>query len=161
MKIDRAIEDICEAEVTLAEELRRVGERHAAESDVYHVTRLLSMRCATQVDRLRPHASHYGASDLASPAEESAPIERARRMSSELLGKHGDAGALLLEDLRRLYLSAHGAELAWVELHQAARAARDGELEATAKRGCEEAERRWKWIRTKVKESSPQVLVAG
>jgi hypothetical protein len=31
-------------------------------------------------------------------------------------------------------------------------------LLAPAKKGREEAERRWKWVRTKVKEASPQLL---
>ena len=53
------------------------------------------------------------------------------------------------------------AEIAWVILGQAAKAARDAELVTTAEQGLEEAERRWKWLRTKLKESSPQVLVAG
>jgi hypothetical protein len=68
---------------------------------------------------------------------------------------------LLLHDLRETYASAHDAEIAWVILSQAAKAARDTELVATAEEGLEEAERRWKWLRTKIKDASPQVLVVG
>jgi hypothetical protein len=68
---------------------------------------------------------------------------------------------LLLHDLRETYVSAHDAEIAWVMLRQAAKAARDTELVATAEEGLEEAERRWKWLRTKIKDASPQVLVVG
>ena len=68
---------------------------------------------------------------------------------------------MLLIDLQRLYVLAHGAELAWVVLHQVAQAARDERLLHAATEGQEEAERRWKWLRTKIKESCPQALVAS
>ena len=62
---------------------------------------------------------------------------------------------MLLIDLQRLYVLAHGAELAWVVLHQVAQAARDERLLHAATEGQEEAERHWKWLRTKIKESCP------
>ena len=46
-------------------------------------------------------------------------------------------------------------------LHQVAQAARDERLVSAASVGREEAERRWKWLRTKIKESCPQALVAS
>jgi hypothetical protein len=68
---------------------------------------------------------------------------------------------VLLSDLRDLYVLAHRAELAWVVVLQVGRATRDADLIAAASKGQEEAERRWKWLRTKIKESCPQALVAG
>jgi hypothetical protein len=68
---------------------------------------------------------------------------------------------LLLHDLRETYVTAHAAEIACVILGQAAKATRDAELVATAEQGLEEAERRWKWLRTKLKDASPQVLAAS
>jgi len=96
--------------------------------------------------------------DLGQP---SALLERVRRAGSELLGREEASGPLLLSDLRGLYVVAHRAELAWVVLLQVARAARDQELVEAATQGRAEAERRWKWVRTKVKEATPQALVAG
>jgi hypothetical protein len=161
MKIDHAIEQVCDAEAALGDDLRLVGERHAVDADVYHVAHVLSARCRSQIERLRSHAGRYGADEPELPEDGSPVVERLRRLSSDLLGKHEVAGMLLLDDLRDLYLTAHRAELAWVVLLQAARAARDEDLAEAAKAGREEAERRWKWLRTRIKESAPQVLVAG
>ena len=160
MNVDRAIDDVLEAESDLADELRRVGERHAADSGVYHVAATLAARCADQAALLEQHAVRYGAGE-ASPGDGGAALERVRRMASEVLGKTAVSGMLLLADLKDLYLSAHRTELTWVVLVQAAKAARDEELVTAAEKGREEAERRWKWVRTRVKEAAPQVLVAG
>lgn len=161
MKIDRAIEQVQDAETDLAAELRTLGERHAVESDVYHVSHLLASRCASQLERLRPHARRYGAPEHSEAEDTPAVVERLRRTSSQLMGRQELSGMLLLDDLRDVYLTAHRAELAWLILSQGARAARDPELLAAASEGREEAERRWRWLRTKIQESSPQMLVAS
>ena len=160
MNVDRAIDDVLEAEHDLADELRRVGESHAADSGVYHVAATLAARCADHAALLEPHAARYGAGE-APPGDGSGALERVRRMASQVLGKTPASGMLLLADLKDLYLSAHRAELAWVVLVQVAKASRDEELLAAAQKGREEAERRWKWARTRVKEAAPQVLVVG
>ena len=161
MKLDHAIELVQDAEASLADELRTLGERHAAESDVHHVAHLLADRCTEQLERLLPHAQRYSAPDRSEAGHSSGALERVRRFSSELLAGRPEPAILLLHDLRDTYVSAHEAEIAWVILGQAARAARDAELVTTAEQGLEEAERRWKWLRTKLKNASPQVLVAG
>jgi hypothetical protein len=160
VNVDRAIDDVLGAESDLADELRRVGERHAADSGVYHVALTLAARCADQAALLEHHAVRYGAGE-ARPGDRSDALERVRRMTSQLLGKTAVPGTLLLADLKDLYLSAHRAELAWVVLVQVAKATRDEELLTAAQKGREEAERRWKWVRTRVKEAAPQVLVAS
>ena len=53
------------------------------------------------------------------------------------------------------------AEIAWVILAQAAQAVRDHELLQVASLCHEEAEARGKWLRTRIKESAPQVLATG
>jgi len=164
VKLGVAIEQAQDAECVLFDELTTIAERHATESDVYHVAKTLASRCAGQLELLLPHAVRYGAPErtIAEPTHEGPDVlERARRLASEMLGKHELAGMLLFDDLRGLYPTAHRGELAWVVLEQGAKAARDAELIAAAKKGREEAERRWKWVRTKVKEASPQLLVAG
>jgi hypothetical protein len=160
-KLAQAFDEVCAAEAKLADELRTVGERHAADVDVYHVAHLLAVRCAQQLELLAPHAERYDVVVGTDVGESSSLLERVRWAASELVGREEVSGLLLLSDLRDLYLLAHRAELAWVVLLQVARAARDADLVAAATEGCEEAERRWKWVRTKVKESSPQALVAG
>jgi hypothetical protein len=164
VRLDHAIEQVQDAESDLSGQLTTIAERHAVEADVNHVAKMLASRCAQQLDLLGPHTTRYDAPDRSlEDTSNGRPVvrERARRLASELAGKHELAGLLLLDDLRSLYLAAHRAELAWVVLEQCAKAARDSELLTAAKKGREEAERRWKWVRTKVKEASPQVLVAS
>ena len=161
MKLDHAIELVQDAEASLADDLRTLGERHAAESDLHHTGRLLATRCATQLERLLPHAKRYSAPERSDAGHSPGALERVRRLPSELLAERPEPAMLLLHDLRESYVSAHEAEIAWVMLRQAAKASRDTQLVATADEGLEEAERRWKWLRTKIKDASPQVLVAG
>jgi hypothetical protein len=164
VKLQLAIEQTQEAECELFDELTTIAERHAADSDVYHVAKTLASRCASQLELLRPHAARYGAADrtIEEPTQQQPDVlERARRLATEMLGKHELAEMLLFDDLRGLYLTTHRAELAWVVLEQGGKAARDAELLAATKKGREEADRRWKWVRTKVKEATPQLLVAG
>jgi hypothetical protein len=160
VKLDRAISDVQDAESDLADELRKAGERQAAESDVYHVGHTLAARCAQQLERLAPHAERYGAPEAQAPGGSSA-LETVRRLGSELVSGEKATGVLLLHDLRDVYLAAQRAELAWVVLLQASRAARDADLVAACQEGREEAERRWKWARTAIKQAAPQVLAAG
>ena len=112
--------------------------------------------------RLAPFADRHGASGGGrSVADSTGVVETVRRRSGDLLGRSKASGLLLLKDLRALYLSVQAAEIAWVILVQAAKAARDSELLDTASSCHQEAETRGKWLRTRIKEASPQVLVAG
>ncbi len=162
MKLDKAIEDVQDAEAELAKELRVVGERHAAEHDVYHLGHTLANQCADHLERLAPFVERYGTSSADDRVHESpGPLAALRQKSAELLGRSETSGLLLLRDLRNLYLTAQEAELAWVILGQAAQAVRDRELLHEVTRCREEAEARGKWLRTKIKESAPQVLATG
>jgi hypothetical protein len=67
----------------------------------------------------------------------------------------------LLADLRALYLAAQEAEISWVILVQGARAVRDTGLVEVASRCHEDAQVRGQWLRTRIKETSPQVLASG
>ena len=109
-----------------------------------------------------PFRERYGASARDDGiAESPAALETLRRRSADLLQRAEPSGQAPLRDLRDLYLTAQAAEIAWVILAQAARAARDGEL-LTAVGTChEEAELRGKWLRTRIKERAPQVLATG
>jgi|1186.fasta_scaffold168020_2 hypothetical protein len=162
MKLHIAIEDVQDAEADVGKRLRAVGERHAAEHDLYHLGHTLARQCDEHLRRLAPFADRYGASGGGrSVAESTGVVETVRRRSGDLLGRSKASGLLLLKDLRALYLSAQAAEIAWVILVQAAKAARDPELLDTASSCHQEAETRGKWLRTRIKEASPQVLVAG
>ena len=162
MKLDKAIADVQDAEAELAKELRVVGERHAVEHDLYHLSHTLARRCAEHLERLAPFAERYGAPPKTDGVGYSPGLlETVRRKSAELLGRSELSGMLLLRDLRNLYLAAQEAEIAWVILAQTAQAARDRELLRVVTECHEEAEARGKWLRTRIKESAPQVLATG
>ena len=163
MKLDKAIEDVHEAESELATQLRSVGERHASEADLYHLGHTLARQCAEHGRRLAPFAERYGAAPIDEHDGTESPrvVEALRRTGAKLIGKSEASGLLLLRDLRHLYLAAQNAEIAWVILLQAARAVRDPELIEAATECHEEAEARGKWVRTRIKESCPQVLASG
>jgi hypothetical protein len=159
MKLDRAIEDLQAAEVELAKRLRTVGERHAAEHDLYHLGHALARGCADRLARLGPMAQRYGtATDPDRAADSGEDVDALRRKGSQLLGRTEVAGQLMLSDLRQLYVTARAAEIAWVILLQAAKAARDRDLIELASHCHEEAETCATWVRTRIKESAPQVL---
>jgi hypothetical protein len=162
VKLDKAIEDVQEAENELARELVKIGERHAVEHDLYHLGHTLAKQCDEHLRRLEPFAERYGAPPASEGVgEPSGLMETLRHKSSELLGHSEATGLLLLRDLRNLYLAAQEAEIAWVILAQAAQAVRDRELLLVVSECHEEAEVRGKWLRTRIKESSPQVLATG
>jgi hypothetical protein len=164
MKLDRAIEDVREAEVDLAKRLRIVGERHAVEHDLYHMGHSRADKCAEHLVKLQPFAERYGAASTAESAGASSSpglMETLRQKTSELLGRSEVTGLMLLADLRKNYLVAQRAEISWIVLIQVAKAARDSELLAAAMKCHEETEMTAKWLRTKIKVACPQVLATS
>jgi hypothetical protein len=162
VKLDKAIDDVQDAEADLAKRLRVIGERHAAEHDLYHLGHTLARQCAQHVERITPFADRYGASRHGDVAAESPGlVEKLRHKSAELLGRSELSGLLLLQDLRELYLAAQKAELSWIILIQAAKAARDADLLKVATACHEQTETCARWLRTRIKEASPQVLATG
>jgi hypothetical protein len=162
MNMNKAIEDVHDAEAELAKLLRVTGERHASEADIYHLAHTLARRCAEHLRALAPSAERYGAKPAPDDVDASPGLlETLRRKSAEVVGHSEAAGLLLMADLRELYLAAQHAELAWVVLLQAAKAKRDAGLIAVVTRCHEEAEMCGKWLRTRIKEAAPQVYAAG
>jgi hypothetical protein len=145
MKLDLTVGHVQDTELDLARELRATAERHAAEPDVYHLGHTLARSSDERRDRLEPFASRYGA--------QRSPTERPQRSDASELA--------LIRDLGDLYLAAQAAELAWVVLLQAARAARDGDLVVVAGACREGAEACARWARGRIKEAAPQAVVAG
>jgi hypothetical protein len=68
---------------------------------------------------------------------------------------------VLLRDLRKLHLACEEAAMLWLIVGQAAQAARDRELLATVEKSREEITSQLMWLTTRIKETAPQVLVAG
>jgi hypothetical protein len=68
---------------------------------------------------------------------------------------------VLVRDLRRLYLLACECEIDWEMVAQGAKAARDRDLLATASHCLEQTTVQVKWLKTRIKEASPQALTVG
>lgn len=114
------------------------------------------------MQQLIPFADKHGASlhqekIAASPGV----LSTLRQKRSELIGRSEEAGSLLPGDVRHLYLAAPEAEIAWASLVQAVQAIRDGDLLQVACTCREKAETCGKWLRTRIKESPPQILATG
>jgi hypothetical protein len=162
MNMNKAIEDLHDAEAELAKALRVTGERHASESDIYHLGHTLARQCAEHLEALAPFAERYGAKPAPDDVEASPGIlEAVRRRTAGIVGRSEAAGLLLMADLRDLYLTAQHAELAWVVLLQAAKARRDADLIDVVTRCHEQTEMCGKWLRTRIKDAAPQVYAAG
>jgi hypothetical protein len=162
MKLGKAIEDVRDAEAELATQLQTVAERHAVEHDIYHLGPTLAQQCADHVQQLTPFAKTYGVT--LHPERISEPpgvLSTLRQKSAELIGRSEESGLLLLRDLRHLYLTAQQAEIAWVILEQGAQAVRDAALLHVAETCHEQTETCGKWLRSRIKESSPQILATG
>lgn len=163
MKVGSLLARLHELEVELADDYRALGERHAADHDVYHQCHTFAGQCERHARVLAPHAARYGeeVDDDVGPDLWSGLLERARHKGSELLGRSPQAGLLLLRDLRVLFLAAEEASITWVMAGQAAQAARDAELLQTVTQCHTETELQVKWLTTRIKVAAPQALVAG
>ncbi|HEU5161172.1 MAG TPA: hypothetical protein VFU43_29520 [Streptosporangiaceae bacterium] len=162
MNLDKAVKGVLDAEAELAKRLVAVGERHAAEHDVYYLGHTLARQAADHVTRLTPFAERYQVG--AAPRGVGEPpgiLETVRHKGSQLIGRSEISGVLLLRDLRETYLLAQQAEIAWVILQQAALAVRDSDLLDVVTACHEQTETCAKWLRTRIKETAPQVLAAG
>lgn len=162
MKIGPLLSRLHELETELAADYRALGERHAADHDVYHQCHVFAEQCETHAAQLVPPAKEYGESlEAVEPGVWSTMLERVRHTTSELLGRAPQAGLLLLRDLRVLFLSAEEVSITWVMAGQAAQAARDAELLEVVRTCHTESEIQVKWLTTRIKVASPQALVAG
>ena len=159
MNIGVALREVHDAERELARALLRVGERHKAEHDVFHLTRTLRVWCERHLERLAEHGARYGV-ELDPSAPDDGLLSRAREKGSELVGRRPEPGLLLLRDLRDLHLTAARASLAWTMLGQGAQAVRDTGLLATVTASHPETIRTMKWTVQKLKDASPQILAS-
>jgi erythromycin esterase-like protein len=162
-KLGLLLEQLHHAETELAEEFREVAERQSAEHDIYYLGQTLAGQCERHAEQVRLIAQRFG-KDLSEPGE-AGPLHNVmaglREKASELLGHRPEAGLLLLRDLRQLYLMAEEANLHWLVLGQVAQATRDHELLDRVSALHKETLTQIKWLKTRIKEAAPQVLVVA
>ena len=146
----------------LADEFRLVGERHAAEHEVFHTCHVLAAQCEQHAVRLEQASERYHV-DL--PDDDGGPwqgvLQAVRQKVSDVVGRTKEAGLVLLRDLRALWLAAEECSITWVMLGQAAKAVRDKELLELVTECHAETEIQVKWFVTRIKVASPQALVVG
>jgi hypothetical protein len=139
------------AEGNLATAYREVGEGHADEVDVFHLTRRLAEECDRHAEQLEPFARRYG---------DDAP-EAPERLHAELFHGSREGPLGLLRDLHDLYLMASECDLVWTLVGQAAQGARDEDLLAVVERCDEETAMQRLWLMTRMKQAAPQALVVA
>lgn len=162
-KIGALLSHLHEAETALAGEFRKVAQRQAADHGTHYVCLSLADQCDQHAERLRAIASHFG-ENLSEPrhsAAVAAAMETVRHKSSELWGRRPSSGLLLLRDLRRLYLMAEEADIDWTLLGQVAQAVRSQELVDDVTALHEQTLTQLKWLKTRMKETAPQVLTVS
>ena len=136
-KLETEVRRLRDAELTLAAELRAVGEGHPGDHDVFHLSQTLAKQCDA-------HAKRVG--ELVGPGQPPAVAPSSRE---------------LLDDLRRLYATAGEVQIAATIVKQGAMAAREKELLDAVEQSLPETEVQVKWLKTRIKTAAPQALAAS
>ncbi|HWE56117.1 MAG TPA: hypothetical protein VG435_11435 [Acidimicrobiales bacterium] len=160
-KIGSLIEQLHDAEVSLAADYRKVGERHAVEHDLWYGCHTVAQQCEGRAEQLRAVADRYG-DKVAAPHDSEmlrSLMTHVRHAGSDLIGRSSSAGLLMLRDLRHLYTATEEVSFYWVLLGQVAQAKRDRRLIETVDILHRQVLDQIKWLKTRAKEASPQILV--
>jgi hypothetical protein len=162
-KIGMALKELYRAEEELADEYVKVGERLAAEHDVWYDCKRFAEQCHMHADAIRPFASKH--EEQLAPSDDAVVGETAtaalRHRLAEAIGRRPEAGLLLLRSLRQLYLQAQEVSFYWMIAGQVAQATRDHELLAVVDELHRETLTQIKWLKMQVKQASPQALTVG
>ena len=142
---------LCQSELDLAEGYRKVGEAHAQEADVYHLTHTLAKQCEAHAEKLMPFVECYG---------EEKP-EEPEQLYHEFFEQTRSGSLGLLRDLQDLYIMANACDISWTMIGQAAQGLRDRKLLEVVT-SCEtETHNQIKWLRTRMKVAAPQTLIVA
>ncbi len=159
MKLGLALRELHRSETSLTHRIRRVGERHKADHEVFYGCRDLAEWSQTHLHLLAQAAHRYGLHVSESPLRLGQALSTVREKTSELLGRRPEPGLLLLADLRSLHIHAAAVSLDWELLAQGAQAARDTELLTLASKCHPETLRQMRWANTMLKTLAPQTLM--
>lgn len=151
MHLGNYLQYLMKAESNLAEGFRKIGEAHAAESDVFHTADTLAQQCEAHVEQLRPFCEEYGKEATTEPD----------RLYHELFTEARSGGLGLLRDMQDLYVMASACDIAWTMVGQAAQGARDMELLDVVNLCEGQTATQLKWLRTRMKQAAPQALLVA
>jgi hypothetical protein len=156
-----ALREAHDAIEDLACAVRKLGERHAADHDVQHMSRTLGLKLGEATHALAVQGDRLGASldDVEPDGERTGgPLSGIREKTSQMHASRPHAGALLLADLRRFLARASDASVSCVILAQGAQAAQDTELLSVVTAAHDTVLRTHRWALTRLKTTAPQVL---
>ncbi|MGE5352632.1 MAG: molybdopterin oxidoreductase [Acidobacteriota bacterium] len=139
------------SESRLEYSLQKVAENHKDEPDIEYICRMLAGWSGMHMEHLVHFIKRYKEEKESEPG----------KLQKSLFHGTRKGGIGLLKDLQDLYLLATEVELSYMVITQASQALRDKELEAFCKDAIKETERQINWIKTRIKQSAPQVLVAA
>ncbi len=160
MKLDLALRELHRSETSLGRRFRRVGERHQADHDVFHLCADLAGWSDDHVRRIAEAGPSHGVRLADSPPRNGRLLSSVRKMTSVALGRRPEPGLLLLADLRSVYLHVAAVSVDWELLAQGAQAAREADLLELATQCHPETLRQMDWANTMLKELAPQVLTS-
>jgi hypothetical protein len=134
------------AERSLADAFRQIAASDAVEPEVARTCEGLAAASDRHVERLEPVVRRYGERDGVKPLE--------MGLSGTRPGRAG-----LLRDLLDVYALAAFADLTWTIVAHVARGLRDSALLDVAESCEQDTDRQLAWLRTRVKQTAPRVLI--
>ena len=142
-----------DAEQRLIEAFELIGAAHAADSEVFHITRTLADLSREQLAALEPLRERYHAVRDEHAGDEpdhffAEPIVEARK---------GSVG--LVRDLQDLMMLTAFVNSAWTVVAQGAKAMKDEPLKAVCELAIHHNEQQARWLRTHIKSAAPQALL--
>ena len=149
MQLGHYISLLHRANVDLAAAYREVGSAHRDEPDVEIDCSKFAAQSLRIARRLEPFVRRYGAVDEDEPD----------RLHRTLFDGTRTGPLALLRDLHDLYLMACECDISWTVVGQGAQGARDSELLQVVNDCHPPTEVQMAWIRSRMKQGAPQVLV--
>lgn len=139
------------SETHLKDSLLKVAVHHKDEPDIEYICTMLSGWSDMHIQHIEHFIKRYAEDKESEPD----------KLQKALFHGTRKGGLGLLRDLHDLYLLATEVELSYMVITQASQALRDKELEEFCKSAAQETERQVNWLKTRIKQSAPQALVAA
>ena len=136
---------------TLAASYRQVADGHRDDADIHHLCLQLATQCDDHRKLLGPVVERYG----------SHPEGEPERLHAEGLSETRSGGLGLLRDLHDLYLLATYLDIAWTMVGQAAKGARDRDLNDVVDQCAGDIEGHLAWLQTRMKAAAVQALLVA
>ncbi|AMR78510.1 molybdopterin oxidoreductase family protein [Cupriavidus nantongensis] len=138
-----------ESERRLVRAFDQVRETHPDEPDIAPICRIFASWSNTSANALDPFVQRYGERRKGEP----------ERLDKALLLQRSQGGFDMLRDLHDLWLLVSESTISLDVLEQAARSLHDKEFQAAVEAMRDRNRRQRTWLRTRIRQGAPQVLV--